>query len=157
MMLLAGFLVAKKRSPELKQIEQAENEMEMILYLAESTDQRSIFSSEDPRKPKTQIKDNEAYITFYSPRVGGLPRKQSPNQFRFPLSKISLYHRIVAVLKVVEYEMGDHRVVVHFGWPLSSWLERLSIGVMVFNLMKLPKLFPIFEFDIRYTRKAQAA
>ncbi len=35
-MLLLGFLVAKKRSPEIKEIEQGDNEMEMILYLAES-------------------------------------------------------------------------------------------------------------------------
>ncbi|HEY9073664.1 MAG TPA: amino acid permease, partial [Desulfobaccales bacterium] len=35
-MLLLGFLVARKRGPELKQIGQADTEMEMILYLAES-------------------------------------------------------------------------------------------------------------------------
>ena len=33
-MLLAGFLVAQKRAPELKEIEKGESEMEMILYLA---------------------------------------------------------------------------------------------------------------------------
>jgi len=33
---------------------------------------------------------------------------------------------------------------------MSSWWDRLSIGVMVFNLMKLPKLFPKFNFDIGY-------
>ena len=35
-MLLLGFWVARKRSPEIKEIEQGENEMGMILYLAES-------------------------------------------------------------------------------------------------------------------------
>jgi hypothetical protein len=44
-------------------------------------------------------------------------------------------------------------VFVHFGWPLSSWLDRLSIGVMVFNLMRLPRRFPQFAFDITYRRK----
>ncbi|MGC1404422.1 MAG: amino acid permease [Thermodesulfobacteriota bacterium] len=155
MMLLSGFLVAKKRSPELKQLEQAENEMEMILYLAESDEKEiHLFFRRSEETEGKMHKDNEAYITFHSPRVGGLPPKTAPNQFRFPLSKITLYHRIVAVLKVVEYEMGGHRVVVHFGWPLSSWLERLSIGVMVFNLMKLPRLFPDFEFDIHYFKRA---
>jgi hypothetical protein len=153
-MLLAGFLIAKKRSPELKQIEKAENEMEMILFLAESDDETvHLFFRRSEERDKTKFKHNEAYITFYSPRVGGLPPKNSPNHFRFPLTKISLYHRIVAILKVMEYEMGDRRVGVHFGWPLSSWMERLSIGVMVFNLMRLPRLFPHFDFDIRYFRK----
>jgi len=153
-MLLAGFLIAKKRSPELKQIEQAENEMEMILFLAESDERElHLFFRRSAETEKAQYKNNEAYITFYSPRVGGLPPKNAPNHFRFPLSKITLYHRIIAILKVVEYEMSDRQVVVHFGWPLSSWMDRLSIGVMVFNLMKLPRLFPNFEFDIHYFKR----
>ncbi|HMK65118.1 MAG TPA: amino acid permease [Thermodesulfobacteriota bacterium] len=157
-MLLAGFLIARKRSPELKQIEKAENEMEMILFLAESDDETiHLFFRRSQESDPTKFKHNEVYITFYSPRVGGLPPKNSPNHFRFPLTKISLYHRIVAILKVMEYEMGDRRIVVHFGWPLSSWLERLSIGVMVFNLMRLPRLFPHFDFDIHYFRKPTSA
>jgi hypothetical protein len=51
---------------------------------------------------------------------------------------------------VVEYEMGDRTIVVHFGWPMSSWLDRISVGVMVYNLMKIPRLFPRFYFDIQY-------
>jgi len=53
-------------------------------------------------------------------------------------------------LKLIEYEMPEQKVIVHFGWPLSSWLDRLSIGVMVFNLMRLPKRFPQFNFAIDY-------
>ena len=55
----------------------------------------------------------------------------------------------------MEYELADRRVFVHFGWPLSSWWDRMAIGVMVFNLMRLPKLFPKFDFDIRYITKAK--
>ena len=62
---------------------------------------------------------------------------------------------MVSLLKVVEYELPDRRVVVHFGWPLSSWLDRLAVGVMVFNLMRLPRMFPQFEFDIQYFRRPQ--
>ena len=61
---------------------------------------------------------------------------------------------MVSILKVVEYEFPHRRVFVHFGWPLSSWLDRLSIGVMVFNLMRLPRRFPQFAFDITYSRKS---
>jgi hypothetical protein len=94
--------------------------------------------------------DNKAYITFYSPRAG-IPPKVAANHFRFPLLQLSLYHRLVALLRVVEYEFSGRQVVVHLGWPLSSWLDRLSIGVMVFNMMRLPRLFPHFQFVMSYT------
>jgi hypothetical protein len=155
-MLGAGFLVARKRAPELKQIAQADSEMDMILRLAESeAPEIHFFFRRSEESDHALIKANEAYITFYSPRAG-IPPKTAANLYRFPLTKISLYHRMVSLLKVVEYELADRRVVVHFGWPLSSWWDRLAVGVMVFNLMRLPRLFPQFEFDIRYFRRPQA-
>jgi amino acid transporter len=155
--LAAGFLVARKRAPELKHIAQSDTEMEMILYLAESeAPEVHLFFRRSEEPGLAAARGNEAYITFFSPRAG-IPPKTAPNHFRFPLTKISLYHRLVSLLKVVEYELADRRVVVHFGWPLSSWWDRLAVGVMVFNLMRLPRLFPGFEFDIRYRRPAPAA
>jgi len=152
-MLLLGFVIAKKRSPELKQIEQGDNEMGMLLYLGESEEEEvHLFFRRSEETDRAHLKNNEVYITFYSPRVGGLPPKVASNHFRLPLTKISLYHRIVAVLRVVEYEMGDRQVVVHFGWPMSSWLDRMSTGVMVYNLLQLPRLFPDFNFDIQYSK-----
>jgi amino acid transporter len=153
-MLLLGFMIAKKRSPEITQIEHGDREMELILYLAESeAPEVHLFFRRSGEADKEHYNKNEAYITFYSPRVGGLPPKIAPNHFRFPLTKISLYLRIVGILRVVEYEMSDeHKVVVHFGWPLSSWLDRIAIGVMVYSLMKLPRLFPDFTFDIQYSK-----
>jgi hypothetical protein len=151
-MLLVGLLVAQKRAPEIKEIAQADTEMQMILYLAGSEAKEMHIFFRRTEGGDVLPKDNEAYITFYSPRAGITP-KTAANHFRFPLTKISLYHRILALLRVVEYELADHHVVVHFGWPLSSWWDRLAIGVMVFNLMRLPRLFPRFEFDIRYRRQ----
>ncbi|MDP3181841.1 MAG: hypothetical protein Q8M54_03365, partial [Desulfobaccales bacterium] len=153
LMLLLGFLVARKRAPEIKEIEQAETEMAMILYLAESeAPEVHLFFRRSEEPGHGGHKDNEAYITFYSPRAG-IPPRVAPNHFRFPLTKISLYHRMVSLLRVVEYELAERQVVVHFGWPLSSWLDRFSIGVMVFNLMRLPRIFPQFEFDLKYTKR----
>jgi hypothetical protein len=150
-MLLIGFIIAKKRSPELKQIEQGDTEMDLILHLAEAEEEEvHLFFRRSKETDKAHLKQNEAYITFYSPRVGGIPPKVAANHFRLPLTKVSLYHRIVSVLKIMEYEMGDRKVVVHFGWPMSSWLDRLSIGVMVYNLIKLPGIFLKFHFLIEY-------
>jgi hypothetical protein len=125
----------------------------MILYLAESEEKVvHLYFRRSKETDKIPPKGNEVYISFYSPRVGGLPPKQVSNQFRLPLSKIGLFHRMVSLLRVVEYEMSNRTVMVHFGWPMSSWWERMSIGVMVFNLMRLPRLFPKFHFEIRYDR-----
>jgi hypothetical protein len=155
--LAAGFMVSRRRGPELKEIAQADSEMEMILYLAESDDPEvHLFFRRSEESGLATPRKNEAYITFFSPRAG-IPPKTTINHFRFPLTKISLYHRMLSLLKVVEYELADHRVVVHFGWPLSPWWDRLAVGVMVFNLMRLPRMFPGFEFDIRYKRPAPGA
>jgi hypothetical protein len=127
--------------------------MELVLYLAasEAPELHLMFRrTEDPEEAAG--KDNVAYVTFYSPRAG-IPPKAAPNHFRFPMVKVGLFHRMVSLLRVVAYELGDRHVVVHIGWPLSSWLDRLAIGVMVFNLMRLPRLFPQFEFLIQYTRR----
>ena len=100
LMLISGFLVARKRAPELKHIEQADTEMEMVLLLAESeAPEIHLYFRRSEERDQTSPKDNEAYITFYSPRVGGIPPKNAPNHFRFPLTKISLYHRMVSLLQ----------------------------------------------------------
>jgi amino acid transporter len=153
MVLGAGILVARKRAPEIVEIGQADSEMEMILYLAGSTrhDLHVIFQR--PREEALEVhRDNEAYVTFYSPRRG-IPPKMAPNHFRFPLARARLYQRITGLLRVVEHEMPERDITVRFGWPLSSWLDRLAIGVMVFNLMRLPKVFPQFNFIISYRKQ----
>ena len=150
--LVAGFLVAKKRAPEFKEIEKIDSEMSMILYLAQSAHPEMHIFFRRPREETLGFggpKDNEVYVTFFSPRKGISP-KLAINDFRFSLRKQGLYHQLVSLLNLIEYEMPQQRISVHFGWPLSSWLDRLSIGVMVFNLMRLPKRFPRFNFTIDY-------
>jgi len=150
--LLAGLLVSRKRAPEIKEVEKTDNEMSMILYLAQSSNPEVHIYFRRPREEVLCVegfKDNEVYITFFSPRRG-IPPKLSPNDFRFPLRKHGLYHHFVSLLSLMEYEMPHRQVNVHFGWPLSSWIDRLSIGIMVFNLMRLPRRFPQFHFTIDY-------
>jgi amino acid transporter len=150
--LLAGVLVARKRAPEIKEIEKTDSEMSMILYLARSSSSEIHIFFRRPREETLNMggpKENEVYVTFFSPRKG-IPPKLAPNDFRFPFQKQGLYHHFVSLLSLIEYEMPEQKITVHFGWPLSSWVDRLSIGVMVFNLMRLPKRFPQFKFTIDY-------
>jgi len=148
--LTSGIIVAKKRRPEKAEVEQAEREMDVILYLAEAANtELNIFFSRPREDAMVPGRRNDVYVSFFSPRQG-IPARAGVNHFRLPFGKAGIYHRMVAFLKVVEYELSELVVTVHFGWPMSSWWDRLSIGVMVFNLMKLPKLFPNFNFHIGY-------
>ena len=147
---VSGMAMAKKRGPEIAQLEQAENEMEMVLYLAQSprTDLHIFFQR--PREEAIEKpRDNEAYVTFFSPRQG-IPFRMGPNHFRLPLHRAGMYQRILALLKVFDSEIEGRSIAVHFGWPMSSWLDRFAIGIMVFNLMRLPRLFPTFHFHMSY-------
>ena len=151
--LTAGFFMAKKRSPEIVEIGQAESEMEAILYLAKSKEPDvQVFFQRSRETALGSPGDNEIYVTFYSPRQG-LPQRLAQNHFRLPLVRMSLYHRVVAFLKVAEQELPDKQVKVQFGWPMSSWIDRIAIGVMVFNLMRLPRIFPRFKFIISYHKQ----
>jgi len=150
LVLFGGLVVARTRAPEIKAVAATDAHMDMILYLAESpeNDLHIIF-----RRPREETlrdsKHNEAYVSFYNPRQGA-PPKVTPNHFQFAAGKRTLYQDMIALLKVVEYELADRTVIIHFGWPLSSWLDRIAIGVMVFNIMRLPKQFPSFDFHIDY-------
>lgn len=155
--LISGIIVAKKRRPEKAEVDQAENEMAVILYLAEATGREvNIFFSRPREDSVVPDRRNDVYVSFFSPRQG-IPARTGVNHFRLPFGKAGIYHRMVAFLKVVEYELSDRVIRVHFGWPMSSWWDRLAIGVMVFNLMKLPKIFPAFNFEIGYKRASRTA
>ena len=62
---------------------------------------------------------------------------------------------ITSVLKTIEYEIpgSEKEIHLHFGWPLSSWLDRLSTGIMIHNIIKLPRIFPNFHFHMDHQGK----
>lgn len=150
--LFGGLVAARKRSPDIQAVADTDNYMDMILYLTESAEEDVHIIFRRPREEALQhIKQNEAYVTFYNPRQGA-PSKLAPNHFRFATRKRTLYQHIVGLLNVIEYELLDRRVVIHFGWPMSSWLDRMAIGVMVFNIVGLPRRFPRFDFHLDYAQ-----
>jgi len=152
-MLIAGFLVARKRGPEIKELGLTDSQMDLVFFLAESdAPELHVIFRRPQEAALSQINTNEAYISFYTPRMGA-PHKLAPHHFRFPHSRAGLFHDMVGLLRVLAYELPHRKITVQFGWPMSSWLDRLAVGVMVFNLMRLPRLFPQFEFDIKYFRR----
>lgn len=153
--LIIGLRVARKRAPEIKHKILSDSPMEMILHLAEEdSDALHIHF----RRPQEQlaIQPNEVYISFFTPRLG-LPPSQGAGHFRFAYERVPLIDAIKEIIELVNYEFPDRTVTFHFGWPLSSWFDRLSIGVMVFSLMQLPQKYPNFNFEIEYFGRKKAA
>lgn len=153
LVLVSGLIIARTRAPEIKEIAQSDSEMHLILLLAESQDKNVNICFQRPREQGVlNLQENKVFVTFFNPRRGA-PQKLAPNHFRFPHANRSVYQHIVGLLKVVEYELTGRNITIKFGWPLSSWIDRLSIGVMVFNIMRLPRIFPNFKFQINYSGK----
>ncbi len=145
-----GLLVAQKKAPEIKAVEKSDTQMSVVAYLAECSEpDLHIYFTRPKEEAIAYLRPNEVYITFYNPRHG-IADRIAPNHFRLAMVKGNLYEHIVALLKVLEFEFTDRDIHVHFGWPLSSWVDRLSIGVMVYNIMSLPKLFENIQFTIHY-------
>jgi len=151
-----GYRISKTRSPEIASRVKTNNPMDIVFALAEmeSKEINLVF-----RRPKESdlIEDNKnsVYITVYSPRLEK-PNVEFPNHFWIATQpRTSLYNMILAILEIIRYELGSvKKVNVHFGWPMSSWIDRLSISTMIYNITRLPKKFPEFSFNMNYTRKS---
>jgi hypothetical protein len=155
MFLFIGIRVARKRAPEKIVIEQTDTPLQMVFALADSPSDKLDIYFKRPTETVSSVESGVAYISFYHPR-SGIPPRLSENHYRFANPNQSLFDSITELLYVLKYELPYKQVTVHFGWPQSSWIDRLAIGVMVFSIMKLPKMFPEFTFIIEYFGKKDA-
>lgn len=151
--LFIGLRVASKRAPEIKEIKQTDQPLNMIFYLVELETENLHVYFRRPKENAPQIVDQSSvYISLYHPRQG-IPEKAAPNHFRFAYTGQSLYQGITEILYALEYELPHKKITVHLGWPTSSWIDRLSIGVLLLSVIRLPKVFPRFNFVIEYFGK----
>lgn len=94
--------------------------------------------------------DDTVYVTLSLLRLQP-PRRKSPSHFILPYSSMwGAVHEMEAVIGKLKDALPDKKLIVHFGWPLSSWWERLSMGLVVHRLIMLPKRYPDLEYHIDY-------
>ena len=148
-LLLVGFFVARERAPERSSIAATDSPLQMVFALAEAPGDKLDIYFKRPMEGGDLPDPHVAFVSFYSPRAG-IPERLAPNHYRFAQTGQTLFDSITELLHVVTYELPHKQLSIHFGWPQSSWLDRLAIGVMVFSIMKLPKMFPEFNFIIEY-------
>ncbi len=153
--LSVGLRVARKRAPERVEIEKTDTPLQLVFALADAPGDTLDVYFKRPKEEGGKPDENVAYVSFFSPRAG-IPPRLAPNHYRFALAGQGLFESITELIYVLKYELPHKKITIHFGWPQSSWVDRLSIGVMVYSMMKLPKMFPEFTFMIEHFGKKDA-
>ncbi|MBF0496609.1 MAG: hypothetical protein HQK58_08560 [Deltaproteobacteria bacterium] len=136
--------------PEQQVIPKDDSPEEMIMALAQSKDQNlNIIFGHPAAEDPGQIQDNEALVTFCSSGQD-IPPKLAPNHYRFPLTEAGYYRQMEALLKAVDQGLPNRRITVYLSRPKPSWRDWLTVGVMVFRLMRLLRVFPRFRITVIY-------
>jgi hypothetical protein len=121
--------------------------MEMVLALGETDGPLHVYFNRPGELQQWNDAPGTAYVTFFSPRQE-IPERRAPNHYRFPIQPGGVYRSIAALLALLQDEFEGRDVTVHFGWSTSSWIDRMATGVFVWNLLRLPRLFPGLRFEI---------
>ncbi len=155
MVLIAGIKISKTRSPEIPIRRLSNSPMDIIFKIIDTHSKIVNIYFRRPREEElAKDEDNSVYVSFYSPRTE-TPESKHKNHFWLSIQRgVGLFDMIKGLLKTIEYEVSSEKEIhVHFGWPLSSWIDRISIGVLVYQITRLPRKFPSFHFHLDYYPK----
>jgi len=155
-LLTTAIPFSRRYGPEAAEVRRSDYPMEMLLALGETDGPLDVYFRRPGEIDIVQAAPTSAFITLFSPRQP-IPDRVAPNHYRFPIQGGSVYRSITAILALLQEELDGREVHVHFGWPTSSWLDRLAVGVFVANLMRLPKLFPKLTFSIEAVARVGTA
>ena len=155
-LLTTAIPFSRRYGPEAAEVRRSDYPMEMLLALGETDGRLDVYFRRPGEIDIVQASPTSAFITLFSSRQP-IPDRVAPNHYRFPIQGGSVYRSMTAILALLQEELDGREVRVHFGWPTSSWLDRLAVGVFVANLMRLPKLFPKLTFSIDAVARVGAA
>jgi hypothetical protein len=145
-LLVAGVPFSRRYGPEVQQKRRSDYPMEMLLALGETDGPLHVWFRR-PGESELTPDPNTVFVTFFNPRHG-MPPKLGPQHYRFPIQGGSVFRSMDAILALLEDEIDGRDVTAHFGWPTSSWLDRMATGVFIANLMRLPGIDPRMRFQI---------
>jgi len=155
-LLTTAIPFSRRYGPEAAEVRRSDYPMEMLLALGETDGRLDVYFRRPGEIDIVQASPTSAFITLFSSRQP-IPDRVAPNHYRFPIQGGSVYRSMTAILALLQEELDGREVHVHFGWPTSSWLDRLAVGVFVANLMRLPRLFPKLTFSIDAVARMGAA
>jgi len=155
-LLAAAIPLSRRYGPEAREMRRSDYPLEMVLALGEVDGPLHVCFRRPGEIDVGDRKTGTAFVMFFSPKAP-IPPKMSQDHYRFPMQPGGVYRSITALLALLEEELEGRDVTVHFGWPTSSWIDRMAMGVFVANLMRLPKLFPKLHFAIESDAPAPVA
>jgi amino acid transporter len=150
----AGIPLTRRYGPERKEVRRSDYPMEMLLALGEVDGALNVWFKR-PGEADLHAEEGAVFVTFFSPREACPPRL-SANHYRFAIQGGSVYASIISILELIEEELDGLDVTVHFGWPTSSWLDRMATGVFVAALMRLPRRYPRLRFVMEHPPERMA-
>lgn len=149
--LVAGLRISKFRAPEIPIRRVTDSPMDVVFAIMDVESDEVHIHFKRPKESIENVDSNAIYVSFYSPRLDR-PERSLPRHFWISIQpRTNLFDMIVGLLNTIKYEVPpEKKIHIHFGWPLSSWLDRLSTGIMVYHIISLPRKFPEFIFHIDY-------
>ncbi len=150
--IIFGTIITRiKTTEEEEKIAQIDKYADVIDYIG-NLDKSSIhIYFRRPSENVYEIGGNMIYITFFFVRNKRPPKKLFKSHFILPVNSFwGIGYSTKKLLEAIEENYPNLPLNVHFGWPLSSWIERMFIGVMVYNILQLPKQFSNWNFFIEY-------
>ena len=151
--IIAGSIVTRiKTTAEEEKIAQMDKYSDVVDYIDSLPKERPIhIYFRRPSENVQEIGDNMIYITFFFLRQKRPPKKLFKSHFILPVNAFwGIGYSSRKLLEAIDETYKDRVFNIHFGWPLSSWFERIFTGVMVYNILQLPKKFPHWNFAIEY-------
>lgn len=150
--LFLGIRISKTRAPEIPRRRLTNSPMDVVFKIAEiEKDEVNIYFRRPREVEQAESNGNSIFIHFYSPRTEAPEVKASNSFWIATQARASVLDMIIGVLQTIDYELrGAKKINLYFGWPLSSWLDRFSIGIMTYRLIRLPKKFPGFNFIMKH-------
>ena len=156
--LILGIRISRYRAPDIPVRRKTKNVMDLVFRIAEiESKEINIFFRRPLEEEHKSAPRNSIFVSFYAPRLD-TPAPFQENHFWIAIERrLNLFDMITSVLKTIEYEIpgSEKEIHLHFGWPLSSWLDRLSTGIMIHNIIKLPRIFPNFHFHMDHLGKQE--
>ena len=156
--LILGIKISRYRAPDIPARRKTRNVMDLIFKIAEIESREiNIFFRRPLEEEHNTVQGNSIFVSFYAPRLD-TPTPFQENHFWIAIERrLNLFDMITSVVKTSEYEIpkSEKDIHLHFGWPLSSWLDRLSTGIMIHNIIKLPRIFPNYHFHMDHEGKQE--
>jgi len=150
--LIFGTIIIKNKNIDKAIKVSTEKPQDVINYIKENDISNIHIYFRRPMERNFERVDDSSkiYVTFFMSRQK-VPERISNNHFIIPVNHFwGVDGGINGLLGLLQESFPDKRIVIHIGWPTSSWLERLAMGLRTYHILRLPTIYPKFEFKMEF-------